>query len=185
MEKKDLKPAGVFKYFEEICQVPRPSKKEEKMIAYLKAFGAKHNLETKVDEAGNVLIKKPATPGKENLQTVVLQSHIDMVCEKSKGWTDTARNRDVRRTKPHTGTHKPLAMATLVALRRADAHSCRQPPARRQQRRAVTNLRHRHPVYGLCLCHTPHHHLADSLFFYKLKLVTVSLRLRDTILLSN
>ena len=69
MEKKDLKPAGVFKYFEEICQVPLPSKKEEKMIAYLKAFGAKHNLETKVDEAGNVLIKKPATPGKENLQT--------------------------------------------------------------------------------------------------------------------
>ena len=48
MEKKYLKPAGVFKYFEEICQVPRPSKKEEKMIAYLKAFGAKHNLETKV-----------------------------------------------------------------------------------------------------------------------------------------
>ena len=83
MEKKDLKPAGVFKYFEEICQVPRPSKKEEKIIAYLKAFGAKHNLETKVDEAGNVLIKKPATPGKENLQTVVLQSHIDMVCEKN------------------------------------------------------------------------------------------------------
>ena len=83
MEKKDLKPAGVFKYFEEICQVPRPSKKEEKMIAYLKTFGAKHNLETKVDEAGNVLIKKPATPGKENLQTVVLQSHIDMVCEKN------------------------------------------------------------------------------------------------------
>ena len=83
MEKKDLKPAGVFKYFEEICQVPRPSKKEEKMIAYLKAFGAKHNLETKVDEAGNVLIKKSATPGKENLQTVVLQSHIDMVCEKN------------------------------------------------------------------------------------------------------
>ena len=105
--------------------------------------------------------------------------------DSSKGWTDTVRNRDVRRTKPHTGTHKPLAMATLVALRRADAHSCRQPPARRQQRRAVTNLRHRHPVYGLCLCHTPHHHLADSLFFYKLKLVTVSLRLRDIILLSN
>ena len=62
MEKKDLKPAGVFHYFEEICQVPRPSKKEEKIIAYLKAFGEKHKLETKVDEAGNVLIKKPATP---------------------------------------------------------------------------------------------------------------------------
>ena len=53
------------------------------MIAYLKAFGAKHNLETNVDEAGNVLIKKPATPGKENFQTVILQSHIDMVCEKN------------------------------------------------------------------------------------------------------
>ena len=83
MEKQELKPAGVFKYFAEICQVPRPSKKEEKIIAYLKAFGEKHNLETKVDEAGNVLIKKPATPGKENLQTVVLQSHVDMVCEKN------------------------------------------------------------------------------------------------------
>ena len=85
MEKKDLKPAGVFKYFEEICQVPRPSKKEEKIIAFLKAFGEKHKLETKVDEAGNVLIKKPATPGMENRKTVVLQSHVDMVCEKEAG----------------------------------------------------------------------------------------------------
>ena len=83
MEKKDLKPAGIFHYFEEICQVPRPSKKEEKIIAFLKAFGEKHKLETKVDEAGNVLIKKPATPGMENRKTVVLQSHVDMVCEKN------------------------------------------------------------------------------------------------------
>ena len=83
MEKKDLKPAGVFHYFEEICQVPRPSKKEEKIIAFLKAFGEKHKLETKVDEAGNVLIRKPATPGMENRKTVVLQSHVDMVCEKN------------------------------------------------------------------------------------------------------
>ena len=63
--------------------MPRPSKKEEKIIAYLKAFGEKHKLETKVDEAGNVLIKKPATPGMENRKTVVLQSHVDMVCEKN------------------------------------------------------------------------------------------------------
>ena len=63
MEKKDLKPAGVFKYFEEICQVPRPSKKEEKIIAYLKAFGAKHNLETKVDEAVSYThLTLPTTP---------------------------------------------------------------------------------------------------------------------------
>ncbi len=83
MDKKDLKPASVFHYFEEICQVPRPSKREEKIIAYLKAFGEKHGLETKTDEDGNVLIKKPATPGRENLKTVILQSHIDMVCEKN------------------------------------------------------------------------------------------------------
>ena len=55
MEKKDLKPAGVFHYFEEICQVPRPSKKEEKIIAYLKAFGEKHKLETKVEDRKSVV----------------------------------------------------------------------------------------------------------------------------------
>lgn len=83
MEKIELKPEGIFHYFAEISKVPRPSKKEEKIIAYLKDFGAKHNLETKVDDAGNVLIRKPATPGKENLKTVILQSHVDMVCEKN------------------------------------------------------------------------------------------------------
>ncbi len=83
MEKNNLKPAGVFRYFEEICQVPRPSKKEEKIIAYLQEFGKKQGLETLTDEAGNVLIKKPATPGMENRKTIVLQSHVDMVCEKN------------------------------------------------------------------------------------------------------
>lgn len=85
MEKKDLKPAAVFHYFEEVCQVPRPSKREGKIIAYLKAFGEKQGLETITDEAGNVLIRKPATPGMENRKTVVLQSHMDMVCEKNGG----------------------------------------------------------------------------------------------------
>lgn len=83
MEKLELKPAEVFHYFNEICQVPRPSKNEGKIVEYLKEFGAKHHLETKVDEVGNVLIKKPATKGKEHLQTVILQSHVDMVCEKN------------------------------------------------------------------------------------------------------
>lgn len=83
MENMNLQPESVFHFFSEICQIPRPSKREEKIIAYLKDFGKKHGLETKVDEVGNVLIKKPATKGKENLQTVVLQSHIDMVCEKN------------------------------------------------------------------------------------------------------
>lgn len=82
MEKKDLKPAGVFSFFDEICQVPRPSKHEEQMIAYLQDFGRKHHLETFTDECGNVLIRKPATPGMENRKTVALQSHMDMVCDK-------------------------------------------------------------------------------------------------------
>ncbi len=79
----DLKPASVFHYFAEVCKVPRPSKKEEKIRAYLLDFAKEHRLEVKTDEAGNVLIKKPATPGMENLKTVILQSHIDMVCEKN------------------------------------------------------------------------------------------------------
>ena len=83
MEKKDLKPAPVLHYFEEICRVPRPSKKEEKIRYYLVDFAKAHALEYKVDEAGNVLISKPATAGMENLKKVVLQSHMDMVCEKN------------------------------------------------------------------------------------------------------
>ncbi len=78
-----LEPKDVWHYFGEICQVPRPSKKEEKIIAYLMDFGKKHNLETKTDAAGNVLISKPATKGFENKKPVVLQSHMDMVCEKN------------------------------------------------------------------------------------------------------
>ena len=78
---KDLKPALVFSIFDEINQVPRPSKKEEKIRQYLLDFAAKHNIEVKTDAIGNVAMFKPATPGKENAPTVVLQSHMDMVCE--------------------------------------------------------------------------------------------------------
>lgn len=82
MEKNVLQPASVFEQFAKINTIPRPSKHEEKMIDYLKQFGQQHNLETKVDETGNVLIRKPATPGYENRPTVILQSHMDMVCDK-------------------------------------------------------------------------------------------------------
>ena len=78
-----LEPAKVWFYFKEILNIPRPSKKEEKIIDYLLRFGKEHNLETLQDEVGNVLIRKPATPGMENRKSVVLQSHIDMVCEKN------------------------------------------------------------------------------------------------------
>ncbi len=82
MNKNDLKPARVFEQFAKINQIPRPSKHEERMIDYLKEFGQSHGLETKVDETGNVLIRKPATKGMENRPTIILQSHMDMVCEK-------------------------------------------------------------------------------------------------------
>lgn len=82
MNNIELKPSCVFEQFAKINKIPRPSKHEEKMIEFLKDFGESHNLETVVDETGNVLIRKPATPGFENHETVILQSHMDMVCDK-------------------------------------------------------------------------------------------------------
>ena len=61
----------------------KSSKKEDKVRAYLDEFGKKHNLTTVTDKAGNVLITKPATPGYENEKTIILQAHMDMVCEKN------------------------------------------------------------------------------------------------------
>ena len=82
-EIKKLQPERLWFYFTEILKIPRPSKKEEKIIEYLFEFGKKHNLETIQDDILNVLIRKPATRGRENVKSVVLQSHIDMVCEKN------------------------------------------------------------------------------------------------------
>ena len=80
--KNALNPQEVFHWFARINQIPRPSKREEKMIAFLEAFGKERGFATKVDEAGNVCITKDATPGMENRKKVILQSHFDMVCEK-------------------------------------------------------------------------------------------------------
>ena len=82
MDKRELQPAIVFEQFAKINKIPRPSKHEEKMIAFLKEFGESRNLETLVDETGNVLIRKGATPGYENKECIILQSHMDMVCDK-------------------------------------------------------------------------------------------------------
>lgn len=82
METNTLKPERVFEQFRIINSIPRPSKKEEKMIEYLKSFGEERGLDTQVDETGNVLIRKPATKGFEGRSTIILQSHMDMVCEK-------------------------------------------------------------------------------------------------------
>lgn len=92
MSIRELKPQLVWEIFDEITRVPRPSKKEEKIIAYLIDFAQKHNLEYKRDDIGNVVIKKCATVGYEGVPAVVLQSHMDMVCEKN---SDTVHNFDV------------------------------------------------------------------------------------------
>ncbi len=80
-----LKPTRVWELFEDICQVPRPSKKEGRILEFLIEFAKKHQLEYRQDKIGNLLIRKPATPGYEDRAWVILQSHVDMVCEKNEG----------------------------------------------------------------------------------------------------
>lgn len=78
-----MEPSVVWNQFYEISQIPRCSTKEEKILSYLKDFCKKNNLTYKQDKIQNICIKKPATPGFENLPGVVLQGHVDMVCEKN------------------------------------------------------------------------------------------------------
>ena len=83
MKVRDLTPNEVWNFFEDLNEVPRPSKKEEKVIEFMKNFGDSLHLSTYVDPAGNVIIKKPATNGMEDKKTVILQSHLDMVHQKN------------------------------------------------------------------------------------------------------
>lgn len=82
-EIKTLQPQALWKNFALLNEVPRPSKKEERVIAFMKNFGESLGLSTEVDHIGNVIIKKPGTTGRENHTTVVLQSHLDMVHQKN------------------------------------------------------------------------------------------------------
>lgn len=77
-----LKPESLWNYFYEITQIPRPSKKEDKIRKYILDFAKKHNLTHNKDKVGNVIIIKPAAKGYENRKKTCLQSHLDMVCEK-------------------------------------------------------------------------------------------------------
>jgi dipeptidase D len=79
-----LKPALVWKYFAEIAQVPRCSKHEERMTKYILDTAKKLGLSARADKLGNVVVKKPASPGKERVKSLALQGHLDMVCEKNK-----------------------------------------------------------------------------------------------------
>jgi len=79
----NLEPHKVWQYFYEITQIPRPSKKEDKIITYLENFAKSKNLEYNKDRVGNIVIRKPASKGGENKPMVALQCHVDMVCEKN------------------------------------------------------------------------------------------------------
>ena len=88
---KHLQPTLLWNYFHDITQIPRPSKKEEKIIAYLESFAKDNNLNYNKDAVGNMLICKSASSGYENEKKIILQAHVDMVCEKN---TDTVFNFD-------------------------------------------------------------------------------------------
>jgi dipeptidase D len=77
-----LNPQRLWYYFSEVLKIPRPSKKEEKIISYLVNFGKEHKLETIRDGIGNIIVRKAASPGFEKAPAVCLQGHVDMVCEK-------------------------------------------------------------------------------------------------------
>lgn len=83
MNIRELAPKEVWNHFADLNEIPRPSKKEEKVIAFMQNFGEGLGLETYTDAIGNVIIKKGATPGMENRKTVIMQSHLDMVCQKN------------------------------------------------------------------------------------------------------
>jgi dipeptidase D len=80
---RDLEPKAVWGHFADLNAIPRPSKKEERVRAFMVAFGESLGLPTMVDDIGNVIIKKPASPGMEDRTIVVLQSHLDMVHQKN------------------------------------------------------------------------------------------------------
>ncbi|MBL4569257.1 MAG: aminoacyl-histidine dipeptidase [Flavobacteriaceae bacterium] len=97
-EIRNLEPKKLWNNFADLNAIPRPSKKEERVIAFMVNFGKKLGLKTIVDPVGNVIIKKPATSGMENRKTVVMQSHLDMVHQKN---SDTVFNFDTEGIKMH------------------------------------------------------------------------------------
>ena len=126
---RNLEPKAVWKNFADLNAVPRPSKKEERVIAFMKKFGEDLGLETIVDHIGNVIIRKPATPGMENRKAIVMQSHLDMVHQKN---NDTQFDFDTQgiemyvdgdwvRAKGTTlGADNGLGVATIMAILESD-----------------------------------------------------------------
>lgn len=124
-ESRNLEPKALWNKFADLNAVPRPSKKEERVIAFMKDFGKQLGLETIEDEVGNVIIKKPATQGMENRKTIVMQSHLDMVHQKNASTTfdfdtqgiDMYVDGDWVRARGTTlGADNGLGVATIMAV---------------------------------------------------------------------
>lgn len=81
----NYEPKSVFSYFEKLCTIPRGSGNTDGIASYLISFAKEHGLESYRDAANNVIIRKPASAGYENADTIILQGHHDMVCEKNEG----------------------------------------------------------------------------------------------------
>lgn len=120
-----LRPALVWKYFGEISKIPRCSKHEEAIVKYVLGVAKNLGLEAKADSYGNVVVRKPASPGRENARSVVLQGHLDMVCEKNndtvhdfaKDPIELVRTGDVLMAKGTTlGADNGIAVATNLAI---------------------------------------------------------------------
>ncbi len=126
---RNLEPKALWNHFADLNAVPRPSKKEERVIEFMKNFGKKLGLPTMVDEVGNVIIKKPASPGMENRTTIVLQSHLDMVCQKNAD-TDFDFDKEgirmlveddwVRADGTTLGADNGIGVASIMTLLKAD-----------------------------------------------------------------
>ena len=82
-ELRELQPQALWGYFDALCAVPRPSKMEGKAVAFVKDFAVTQGLDYTVDSVGNVIIRKPASPGMEKSTGVILQAHLDMVPQKN------------------------------------------------------------------------------------------------------
>lgn len=129
-EIRALEPKQLWNKFADLNAVPRPSKKEERVIEFIKNFGNKLGLETQVDEVGNVIIRKPATKGMEDRKPVVLQSHLDMVHQKNNDRDFDFENQGIEmiiegdwvKAKGTTlGADNGLGVATMMAILESDS----------------------------------------------------------------
>ncbi|MAC65402.1 MAG: cytosol nonspecific dipeptidase [Flavobacteriaceae bacterium] len=128
-EIRDLQPKALWNNFTDLNEVPRASKKEDRVIEFIKNFGENLGLDTQVDETGNVVIRKPATTGLEDRKTIVLQSHLDMVHQKN---NDTKFDFDTQGIKMYVdgdwvkaegttlGADNGLGVATIMAILQSD-----------------------------------------------------------------